>query len=362
MSRTTDALGNLMHTVVPGENPIEPSSVREFNNDLDRNAFLNLLLTQLRFQDPLNPMDDREFIAQLAQFTALEQMQNLNSTFGRFQAFNMINQHVLGMTRDSATSQIRTISGRVESVRMVNGEPWLVIGRGQNEQMLRASEVQLVQDDTLGLTLSALMEVSNSNIMNQNLSMVGSYVQAITDDGRGNATGFVEGRVEFIDFSGVPAGIPPMLVIGNERVHLAQVISVADRMMLIGETMGFYREGQFTEAEITGVRLVDDTFYLVFGQDEVAIDFLNFATEALRLQGRPPAIAPVEVRHNGVTGHVTQVFANGGHVWIRINNGDPIRMSDFMQIVEPEPEEDIPWAPPQQQPDPDPDDPDGNST
>lgn len=50
-------------------------------NDLDKDAFLRLLTTQLANQDPLNPMEDREFIAQLAQFSSLEQMQNLNKVF-----------------------------------------------------------------------------------------------------------------------------------------------------------------------------------------------------------------------------------------------------------------------------------------
>lgn len=52
------------------------------NNDLDKDAFLRLLTTQLANQDPLNPMEDREFIAQLAQFSSLEQMQNLNKGVG----------------------------------------------------------------------------------------------------------------------------------------------------------------------------------------------------------------------------------------------------------------------------------------
>lgn len=47
-------------------------------NDLDKDAFLRLLTTQLANQDPLNPIEDKEFIAQLAQFTSLEQMQTLN--------------------------------------------------------------------------------------------------------------------------------------------------------------------------------------------------------------------------------------------------------------------------------------------
>ena len=45
------------------------------------NDFLQLLITQVQHQDPLNPSTDTEFIAQLAQFSALEQMQNLNRTF-----------------------------------------------------------------------------------------------------------------------------------------------------------------------------------------------------------------------------------------------------------------------------------------
>lgn len=48
------------------------------SSDLDRNAFLMLLVTQFQYQDPLNPMEDKEFISQLAQFNALEQSMQTN--------------------------------------------------------------------------------------------------------------------------------------------------------------------------------------------------------------------------------------------------------------------------------------------
>lgn len=47
------------------------------NSALGKDAFLKILITQLQNQDPTSPMDDREFIAQMAQFSSLEQMQNM---------------------------------------------------------------------------------------------------------------------------------------------------------------------------------------------------------------------------------------------------------------------------------------------
>ncbi|UPW84139.1 flagellar hook assembly protein FlgD [Lysinibacillus sp. Ag94] len=52
------------------------------NSELGKDAFLQLLITQLQHQDPTNPMDDREFISQMAQFSSLEQMQNMTKAMG----------------------------------------------------------------------------------------------------------------------------------------------------------------------------------------------------------------------------------------------------------------------------------------
>ena len=56
---------------------------KRVDNTLGKDAFLKMLIAQLRHQDPLNPMDGTAFVAQLAQFSSLEQLTNLNETMGR---------------------------------------------------------------------------------------------------------------------------------------------------------------------------------------------------------------------------------------------------------------------------------------
>ena len=85
-------------------------------NDLDKNAFLKLLIAQLSNQDPLNPMEDREFIAQMAQFSTLEEMQNMNKTLesmseaNRFSAVGYIGKAVAfnTVTTDEDGTEVNT--------------------------------------------------------------------------------------------------------------------------------------------------------------------------------------------------------------------------------------------------------------
>lgn len=100
---------------------------------LGKDAFLRLLTTQLRYQDPLKPVDDHDFIAQMAQFSALEQMQNLSRSIELFVEEQRANNRMamatslLGRKVDVQSSS-GMYTGTVDAIRMVDGVPRLVIG------------------------------------------------------------------------------------------------------------------------------------------------------------------------------------------------------------------------------------------
>ncbi|MBE3592673.1 MAG: flagellar hook capping protein [Thermoanaerobacter sp.] len=95
-------------------------------DQLGKDDFLKLLVTQLKNQDPLKPMDDREFIAQLAQFSTLEQMQNMNSSFNAVRAINLIGKNIYATITDN-NGNSQSVTGKVDVVYKQNGEYFLQV-------------------------------------------------------------------------------------------------------------------------------------------------------------------------------------------------------------------------------------------
>jgi flagellar basal-body rod modification protein FlgD len=104
---------------------INPELLRNKKDTLDKDDFLRLLIVQLTNQDPTRPLEDKEFIAQMAQFSALEQMYNLNSGFSqvaalvqRSQALSLLGKivtiNILNNSEDDSGEGI--IEGKVEEV------------------------------------------------------------------------------------------------------------------------------------------------------------------------------------------------------------------------------------------------------
>ncbi|MDR5658265.1 flagellar hook capping FlgD N-terminal domain-containing protein [Serpentinicella sp. ANB-PHB4] len=115
-----------MSGVNPAENKyryFEGQKNRTFNNDMDKDAFLKLLVTQLQNQDPLSPMEDREFIAQMAQFSSLEQMQNLNETAEKNNKSMLTHlEHMNNNMVKSKTAILDNIKALSESVKYLSNK------------------------------------------------------------------------------------------------------------------------------------------------------------------------------------------------------------------------------------------------
>jgi len=77
-------------------------------------TFLHLLVTQLKNQDPLNPQDSHEFVAELAQFSSLEQMANMNKSITTVLELSVTN--VIGRTVTVLDPQGNTVTGIVDGI------------------------------------------------------------------------------------------------------------------------------------------------------------------------------------------------------------------------------------------------------
>lgn len=99
---------------------------RKTGSSLDKDDFLLLLVTQMQYQDPLDPADNTEFVAQLAQFSELEQMTNLNATATNNAAYSLVGKEVY-IQQTSSTGEVQEVQGTVQYVTIRNGEPYVSV-------------------------------------------------------------------------------------------------------------------------------------------------------------------------------------------------------------------------------------------
>ena len=103
------------------------TSTNKSNSSLDKDAFLQLLVAQMQYQDPLEPTSNTEYMAQLAQFSTVEELQNMSDTFSNNQAMNLTGQYVILNVPDSA-GNISQVSGLVDYVTLSGGKTYFHIG------------------------------------------------------------------------------------------------------------------------------------------------------------------------------------------------------------------------------------------
>ena len=107
---------NYVEIQTNGQKPSTASST------LGQDDFLKLLITELKHQNPLEPLDSKEYIAQLAQFSTLTQMQNMNSQIASLSAVNVIGRQA------TAYDGEEKINGEIKGIVFANSRVNLIIG------------------------------------------------------------------------------------------------------------------------------------------------------------------------------------------------------------------------------------------
>jgi len=136
---------------------------------LGKDDFLNLLITELRYQNPLEPMKDREFISQMATFSSLEQMQNLNTSFNGLadtinnciipnlmlqQSSSMIGREISYLNPEDVEGE-EVFTGTVESVVIRKGTPYCIV----NGQEISMDNIKQMGDSRVGQNIEVLSDV-----------------------------------------------------------------------------------------------------------------------------------------------------------------------------------------------------------
>ena len=128
------------------QNSIDSTETSNQSDITGKNEFLQLLVTQLKNQDPLDPVKNQDFVAQLAQFNSLEQMINLNSNFEKMLSLQQMTQAscLIGATVTWQDADGNQMSGVVSQIAMIDQQANLVVGTNNVtlDQVLSISPTQ----------------------------------------------------------------------------------------------------------------------------------------------------------------------------------------------------------------------------
>jgi len=195
---------------------------------LDRDVFLQLLVTELECQDPLNPMENQEFLSQLADLTTVEELENANSNLETLQLYQ------------SSINNAQSVS-MIGKVVKAGGDSFTYTGDGNVELNFQlgayASSVTVTVYDAEGTAIASIkeadLEAGDGTVTWDGTNYDGSpmekgdYTYSVTAiDTDGNAVSvetYLRGLVTGVSFEN---GVP-MLHIGSQTVTMGEIMEVS---------------------------------------------------------------------------------------------------------------------------------------
>ena len=150
------------------------------NNSMDKDSFLQLLVAQMKYQDPMEPQSNTEYVAQYAQFSELEAMQNLSSNMDLQRATGLVGKEVVVKTTGASGEPVYT-QGRVDFVSTEGSKAYMTI----NGQKYSIDDLDSVMDgEYLNATTLATEFITSLNKLPRAASLTLEY-----KDVRGDISG-----------------------------------------------------------------------------------------------------------------------------------------------------------------------------
>lgn len=117
------------------------STGKASNGTMDKDSFLKLLVAEMQYQDPLEPQSNTDYVAQFAQFSQVEAIQNMQLTYQQSLASDLVGKTVIMKTQNTG-EQENYVAGKVDYVQMKDGKVYLSI----NESMYDIADLDSVMN------------------------------------------------------------------------------------------------------------------------------------------------------------------------------------------------------------------------
>ena len=163
------------------------TSIVEAGGSVDKNAFLQILVAELSNLDPTADTDSTQYISQLAQFSTMEQMSNLNTTMSNSAAYNLVGK---GVTVNVLDNKCIPYTGIVRGVSGNNGTSYTVSIEVYEDNQTKYIDVPMSSIQTVldvgDSSLSALNNMNTNIAMMTASSYIGKYVELTESKENGN--------------------------------------------------------------------------------------------------------------------------------------------------------------------------------
>lgn len=167
--------GKLMQNTTATSSTGAASKETKANNSMDKDSFLQLLVAQMKYQDPMEPQSNTEYVAQYAQFSELEAMQNLSSNMDLQRATGLVGKEVVVKTTGASGEPVYT-QGKVDFVTSEGSKAYMSI----NGNRYSIDDLDSVMDDAyINATNLATQFITSMNKLPRVASLTSEYKDVV---------------------------------------------------------------------------------------------------------------------------------------------------------------------------------------